>query len=238
MEDVKYVLYNGSKYAIFSVKYKKLLLPGLLDHDDYLKIKKLNKNWRCNDNGFIVCSHTIDGVTKDVHMHEIVMLLHHNKQKKKIIHINRIGLDNRSSNLMYDDVGKMVGKNVKKKERSTNLPKGCGIDPNDIPTYIWYVNQNGTSGARFVVKIGDVHWSTTSCKDVDLKTKLEYAKQYLRDLFSDRDDLCKEYSMNGDYNEEGKKLLNSYYDIVKYAGYDYIKKFIPEGTTKELLLPS
>ncbi len=236
MEDAKFM--ENQKYVVFSVLYKnKLKLPALLNYDDYLKIKKLNKNWRCNDNGFVVCSHTYDGVTKEVTMQKIVMLLHNNNndENKKILHINRIGLDNRKDNLMYDDNNKCANKNIKKKKRTIVLPKKCGIVPDDIPTYIWYMGPDETHGERFAIKIGDVKYVTTSSKDVSLNDKLNEAKEFLKKLFEEREDLKEDYSMNGDYNILGKDLLNSYYDIVKKAGYSYIKKFIPEHNTAKLL---
>ncbi len=239
MDDVKYLSNNGHKYVVFSVKYKnKTKIPGILDYDDFVKIQKLGKGWRCNDNGFIVCSHTTDGLTKDVNMHEVVMLLHGKKSNNKIIHINRIGLDNRMENLMYDDKNKLIQKNIKKKRRTVKLPAGSGIDVDDIPTYVWYMDGNMSHGPRFVIKIDDVTWASTSARDVPLIDKLEDAKRQLKKIIESRDDLYREYSMNGDYNDEGKRLLNSYYDMVKAAGYKYISKVIPDRRTFELLEPS
>lgn len=235
MEDVKYISYNSSKYVIFSVYYKnKLKLPGLLDFDDFKIIHKSDKKWRCNDNGFIVCSHTCDGITRDVLMHELVMLIHNkNNDKKKILHLNRIGLDNRKENLIYDDEN--INRNIKKKKRTIILPKDSGINPDNIPTYIWYMKPDESHGSRFVVKIGDVKYTTTSAKDVSLNDKLEEAKMFLKNLFEERKDLKDEYSMNGDYNVLGKDLLHSYYNIVERSGYDHIKKYIPENNTTKLL---
>jgi hypothetical protein len=233
MQDIKYISYNNHKYVIFSVYYKnKLKLPGLLDYDDFNVVYKADKNWRVNDNGFIVCSHTVNNVTKDVLLHELVMLLHNkNNVKKRIIHINRIGLDNRKSNLVYEDDN--INKNIKKKKRTVTLPDG--IDADSIPTYIWYMKPDATHGSRFVVKIDDITFTTTSSKDISLSDKLEEAKAFLRKLFEERKDLKDEYSMNGDYNALGKELLTSYYNIVKRSDYDHIKKYVPEHNTNKLL---
>lgn len=235
MENIKYMSYNNSRYVVFPVSYKnKLMLPVIIDYGDFKQIYKLNKKWRCNDNGFAVCSHTSNGVTRDVLMHELIMLLNNdNKIKKKIIHINRIGLDNRKENLMYENEN--INKNIKKKKRTIILPKDSGIDPDNIPTYIWYMKPNETHGSRFIVKIDDIKFVTTSSRDVSLNDKLEEAKIFLKKLFEEREDLRESYSMNGDYNALGKELLNSYYDIVNKAGYDYIKKSIPEHNTFKLL---
>jgi hypothetical protein len=236
MENVKYISYNNTKYVVFSVNYKNnLKLPALLDYDSFRHIHKLNKKWRCNDNGFLVCSHTCnDGVNRDVLMHELIMLLNNdNKEKKKIIHIDRIGLDNRKENLIYENEN--INKNIKKKKRTVILPKDSGINPDNIPTYIWYMKPNENHGSRFIVKISDIQFVTTSSRDVPLNDKLEEAKTFLKNLFDKREDLRNDYSMNGDYNALGKELLNSYYDIVNKAGYDYIKKSIPEHNTFKLL---
>lgn len=237
MSDIKYISYSGTKYVVFPVTYKnKLKLPVLLDFDDFKSIHKLDKNWRCNDSGFVVCSHTSNGITRDVLMHEVIMLLNDNnknKDKKKIIHINRIGLDNRKENLIYENEN--INKNIKKKKRTIILPKEAGIDPDSIPTYIWYMKPNESHGSRFIVKIADVKFTTTSSRDVSLNDKLEEAKTFLKNLFEERVDLKDEYSMNGDFNIVGKELLGSYYDIVNKAGYDYIKKSIPEHNTFKLL---
>lgn len=236
MQDIKYISHNDSKYVIFSVYYKnKLKLPGLLDFDDFKVIHKGNKKWRINDNGFIVCSHTVNGVTRDVLMHELVMLLHNdnNNIKKKILHINRIGLDNRKKNLAYEDEN--INKNIKKKKRTLELPKEDGIKIDDIPTYIWYMKPDDSHGPRFIVKIDDVQFTSTSARDVPLNDKLTEAKTFLKKLFEERQDLKEEYSMNGDYNGIGKELLNTYYDIVKKGGYTNIKKSIPQHNTNKLL---
>jgi hypothetical protein len=232
MQDIKYILHGGSKCVLFSVYYKnKLKLPGLLDKEDFDILNKAEKKWRVNDNGFIVCSHTIDNITRDVLMHELVMLLHNpNNIKKKILHINRIGLDNRKSNLVYE--GDIVNKNTKKKQRTINLP---GIKSDDIPTYIWYMKPDDSHGPRFSVKIGDVQYVTSSSWDISLNDKLNEAKKFLKNLFDTRPDLKEKYSMNGDYNKDGKDLLNSYYDIAQKGGYTNITKSIPQHNTNKLL---
>ena len=88
---------------------------------------------------------------------------------------------------------------------------------------------------RFMVNIGDVSWKTTSSNELSLSCKLEEAKMFLRQLLRNRPDLHEEYSMNGDFNKEGKDLLKSYYDIVHKHGYTHIKKLVPETNTVDLL---
>jgi hypothetical protein len=242
MEHHKLITNGNKRYVVFEVKYKDYTIPSILDYGDFKTINKMNKNWRCNQNGFISCSHTLNGVRKDVYMHELIMLLKINdgvihKQNKSIRHINRVGLDNRRENLIYDSIDNDISKNIKKKKRTVDLPKESGIDPDNIPTYIWYMKPDGSHGERFNVNIGDVSWKSSSARDLTLKYKLEEAKMFVRHLMKTSPHLFEEYSMNGDYTKEGKDLLHSYYDIVHSAGHKNIKKFIPEHNTLDLLKP-
>lgn len=233
MENPKYIIYNNNKYVMFPIKYKsKIVLPVLLDYDDYKQISKLNKNWRCNNNGFVVCSHTVNGITKDVYLHEIIVLLNNtNPQNKKIYHSNKIGLDNRKENLIFGN-GNI---NTKKKKRTIVLPPNCGINADDIPTYVWYVAGNDKHGDKFIVKIDDVSYSTTTSKYVSINDKLDDARMFLKMLFIERNDLRLKYSMNGDLNGMGQELCNSYYNIINKIGYSHIKKPDQIHHTNDLL---
>lgn len=234
-----YIEHNGDKYGVMNIKYKDYNLPVLMDYKDYVVINQMKKKWKCNNNGFVFCNHIINDIPKDIFLHEIIMLFRHkeNELKKKdkpILHINRIGLDNRRCNLIYDIVNKETNKNIKKKERTIILPD-CDIEPNEIPTYIWYMKPDKGHGDRFVVNIGDINWKTTSSKNLSLRYKLEEAKLFLRELLKARPDLYGEYCMNGEYTKEGKQLLINYYDIVQKAGFNNIKRFVPNNKTFEML---
>jgi hypothetical protein len=238
--DFKKIRYNNKFYAVIKLKYKNNKFPLLLDWQDFGAIDKLNKIWKCNKFGFISCHHTDSKGTKEVFMHDLIMMLKQRDEGSKrlkvpIIHINRIGFDNRRENIMYDTVDKELNKNIKKKKRTIKLPISSGINTSQIPTYVWYMKPDETHGERFIVDVGDVSWKTTSSKKLSLKYKLEEAKKYLRDLKKDRPELFEEYSMNGDYTKDGKDLSDSYYDIIHRAGYTHIARHIPEGNTEELL---
>jgi hypothetical protein len=240
--DYQKIKYKNSNYAVIKIKYKNLDLPILLDWEHFPKIKNLNKTWRCNKQGFISTIHTYDGVDKEVFMHDIVMALKQKAEGKKpqdkaIIHINRIGLDNRAENLMYDTPDKNNHKNMRKKSRIITLPESSGINVDEIPTYVWYMKPNGLHGERFFIDIGNVQWKTTSSKRLSLRYKLEEAKSYLRNLKQTRPDLFDDYSLNGDFTKAGKDLINDYYTIVHKAGYTHIKRYIPQDNTDKLLQP-
>jgi hypothetical protein len=210
-----------------------------MSYDDFKQIKPLNKNWKYNSNGFVSCYHTVDSITKEVLLHDLVVLLNDKSNKKQcsIIHINKIGLDNRRENLIYDTLDKDCGKNLNKKQRTVNLPRTSGIDRDSIPTFIWYMKEDQSHGDRFMVKIHDISWKTTSARHLSLKYKLEEAKMYMRHLLKSNPYILEEQSMNGDYNKEGKLLLKSYFEIANDAGYTNIKSFMPNSNTVNLLKP-
>jgi hypothetical protein len=238
ISDYKYISYNHKEYAVFQIKYKETNLPVVMDWNDFKIINKMKKRWRCNNSGFVSSSNNNSNTKKEVFLHELIMNLRNKKNiNKSIIHVNRVGLDNRTENLMYDLPNKEINKNGKKKQRTIHLPES-GINISKIPTYVWYMKADGTHGERFVVDIGDIKWKTTSSNHVSLKYKLEEAKLFLRHLFRSRSDLYEQYCMNGDYTKEGKELLNTYYDIIHLAGYNHIKRYIPENLTSDLLKPS
>jgi hypothetical protein len=236
------VKYKNKTYAVISIKYKENNLPSVIDWNDLSIVKKLDKRWKSNKYGFISCSHTYNNETREVFLHELIMALKMkdgkmNRQGKPIIHINRIGLDNRRVNLIYDEVDKDHNKNIKKKRRTITLPTDSGINVDEIPTYVWYMKPNQSHGDRFMVHVGDVKWKTTSSKKLSIRYKLEEAKKYLRELMNSRNDLFEDYSMNGDKTREGNALMETYYNIIEKSGYDNIEKKNPTNYTMKYLKP-
>lgn len=234
------VRYKNKHYAVINIKYQGINLPVLIDWQDINTIKNLKKRWRVNKFGFVSCNYTYDGIDKEVFLHELIMGLkmYDNEDKileKPIVHLNKINLDNRRDNLMYDTTDKELHKNLVKKRRTIKLPTNSGIKTEEIPTYVWYMKPNGSHGERFMVQVDDIKWKTTSSKKLSLRYKLEEAKKYLRELRKERPELFEEYSMNGDFTKEGGNLMDSYYSIVEKAGYDHIQRKIPEKCTNRLL---
>jgi hypothetical protein len=218
------VLFNGIDFIVMNILYKQWDIPILLNYEDGKYIKDLNKNWKCTDTGLVYCTHEHNGAMHEIYIHEVVMArkmkeLGEQKEEKPIVHLNRIGIDNRRENLIYDVSNKDTNKNIKKKKRIIQLPEDSGIMPDDIPTYVWYLKPNDSHGERFTVEIGDVKWKTTSSVSLSLKYKLEEAKKFLRTLKEIRPELFEEYCMNGEYTKFGKELAESYFEIVQLAGY-------------------
>ena len=235
----KRVRYKGNNYAVIEMKYKDLKLPIVLDWKDYNSLKDIDKSWKCHRNGFVSCQYRHDESVKDVFLHELVMVLknHENKsedENKPILHIDRIGLDNRKENIEYRSNDPSI-RNTKKKKRTLKLPSESGIDPDDIPTYVWYLKPHKTHGARFTVEIGDIKWKTTASKNVSLDQKLGDAKNYLRQLQSEHPELFDERSMNGDYSKKGSTLSKQYRDIIHKAGYKNVIINTSNNKTKQLI---
>lgn len=237
------VRYKNKTYAVIPVKYKSTKWPVVIDYEDFERIKYINKNWKINTEGFVSCAHTLNGVTKEVFLHEIIMALKVKSEGKKkqhcpVLHINRIGIDNRRENLMYDTRLKDINKNLKKKSRTVSLPEESGVTVDELPTYVWYMKPHGTHGERFMVEIGDITWKTTASKKLSLRYKLEEAKMFLRQLKDDRPDLFEDFSMNGDYNKEGAELRKSFYGLVNRAGYSQLQYTELKSKTEKLLKPT
>lgn len=218
---------NDNDYAVCELKYGSKVAPVVLDWEIFNKIKKLDRNWTINDKGFVVThlktKENGKDIIREISIHDIVMKVideHYDDRNNKIIlHINKLGVDNRAQNLMYDTAGKDIKKNIKKKARTITLPTETGIKPEDIPSYVWYLKEDSSHGDRFMIDIGDVNWKSTGSKKMSLRYKLEETKKYMRYLKDMRGDLFEDYSMNGDLNDEGKTLTKSFVKISQSAGF-------------------
>ena len=236
----KKVTYKNKHYAVIETNFNNIPIPHIIDWKHLRTIKNLDKKWTVHNNGFISCKHHYDGKLRQVYLHEIIISLKHKKEKDSfknvpIIHINRVGLDNRESNIKYQENTKI---NYKKKKRTIKLPKEANIDPDEIPTYIWYMKENGSHGCRFSVEVGDIKWKTTSSKKVSIKYKLEEAKKYLRNLKKNNPLLFDTNCMNGEFTYEGKNRLKEFYEIIHKIGYEYISEETTNNLTDKFLKKS
>lgn len=218
------IVYDNNKYAVCELEYNSKKAPVILDWEIFKQVKNLDKNWHINDKGFVVTNHRYNdnGVekNKEFSLHDVVMKISDGKiLNKSILHINKLGVDNRRINLIYDTNEKDITKNLKKKSRTVTLPNDCGIIPDEIPSYVWYLKEDSTHGDRFIIDIGDIKWKSTGSKKVSLKYKLEEIKKYMRYLNKIRSDLFDDYSMNGDLNEEGIKLMDTFIIIAEKSGF-------------------
>ncbi len=232
----KKIVYQNNSFVIIPFTFKNKKVPVILDDIYFEQIKKLDKSWKINDSGFVVSTHTINNQDIEINLHEVVMAFYnkqHNLQKQNhnIIHLNKLGIDNRKENLLYDTRDKETGKNLKKKKRIIEFTKESGINADNIPSFMWYLKPNDTHDERFIIEIGDIKWKTTSSSKLSLKYKLEEGKKFLRELKEARPEIFDEYSMNGEFNLEGKKLLKSFFEISKESGFTNLRKITTDNLT-------
>ena len=239
LNECQEIILNGSSYAVCTLVYKGINVPVIMDLPIYKIIKKFDKSWHINDKGFVVTMHkSYDNqeiCMQEICMHDIIMKIIKKHQDYPLLHINKLGIDNRTANLMYDTKDKDVNKNIRKKKRIVDLPDDSGIDADDLPSFVWYLKENGSHGDRFVVEISDYVWKSTSSKKVSLRYKLEETKKYLRHFKQNNASLFDDHAMNGDLNKYGNDLLNSFYDIAFKAGFTYLTKINKECQTDSYL---
>jgi len=224
--NISEIEYNGNKYGVFIAMFKRHKIPVIIDAIDILLLKSLNCKWHCNIEGCITANiiDPIQHIKKTIKLHRIIAgaifneiyQLIPNNSPKKISHINRLLLDNRRENII---IGNSPLKTVKKKTRIVKLPEDSGILPDELPSYVWYSQPDNTHGERFIIKLGDICWKSSSSKKNSLRYKLEETKFFLSNLKLSRPDLFNN-SLNGDVSKKGKILLESFYKIVSNCGFE------------------
>lgn len=227
------VEYNGKKFTIFTIYFKKQRIPVLIDENNKNLIQKFGAKWKCNSSGIITTNYIQNNIVHTIKLHKLIFMKEYPYDKKHVFHINKMRIDNREENLNY-----MTKKNIlntKKRKRRLQLPENSDIQPNEIPSYVWYSKSEGTHGDRFIIKLKNLFWKSTSSKKVSLRYKLEETKNYLRLLKKEKPELFENLSMNGDYNKKGEELINSFYNIIYKAGFNHIKRISIPNNTRELL---
>lgn len=223
--------YDLNNSIVINMPYKGNNLPVIVDKNVFDFIGK-DYDFYITDSLSVYIRVKTDEKTLDIALHEIVMKYNEknseknseNKESISIIHKNRINLDNRYENLMYDVVNKEITKNLEKKDRIIDL-KGSGIDAQTLPSFVWYLKPDSSHGERFMVKLDDINWKSPSSKELSLRFKLEATKKFLRDLIKKKPFILKKFSLNGDLNGGGFKLKKSFYDIIHQVGGGRYKKY-------------
>lgn len=224
--DVTESMFNNKKYSVIKIPYKSTIVPIILDTDIYEKIKDNKRKWNITNTGYIY-TRIHDN---NIFLHEIVYILKYTKNMYPLVHINKIPLDNRIENLMEDKRNKDILKNLNKKKRTIKLKN---IDVNKIPSFVWYMKDDGNHGERFQIKLGNINWKCTSCNELSLRYKLEETKKYLRQYKQMNNQEFLKNSMNSDLNINGIKLKEEFYNILKKI--NMIFEFSLEKNTDILL---
>ncbi len=222
----KDVEYNEKKYVVGYTQFNNEDVLFIFDAE--LKEKIIHKKWHTKtETKYIAHTYYEDDEFKqkrDLYMHNYVMnkLSHDGKgQHHSVDHINRIPRDNRLENLRILSQS-CQNMNQKKRERNIELPKGCGINPQDIPKNIFYHAQDKTHGERFEIDIklenDRIRWKSTSNKEVSLEAKLYQAILKLEDLKKTNSEVKKKYE-EYDNVKQRNELRKSFNEILKLSGY-------------------
>ena len=202
--DYRFVTHNEREYVVGTLLHNSNPVEFVFDKEDYPSVTE--RAWHLASNQYISSAFQCgDGKRRELYLHNLVMgtdLFPGKGAKQSIDHINRNGLDNRKENLRLLSQSQQ-NMNQTKKKRAVILPEGCGIDPEEIPTHIWYVRAQGQHGDRFAIefKTEGVCWKTTSSKAVSLQQKLEQAKVKLAELYENYPYL------NPSYNDSTRETL-------------------------------
>ena len=200
--------FNNKKYTIIKIQYKSTIIPIILDADIYINIQDKKRTWNITNTGNIYTKIN----NNNIFLHEIVYILKYGKNTYPLIHINKIPLDNRIENLIEDKPNKDILKNLNKKLRTIKLKN---IDVDKIPSFVWYMKDDGDHGERFQIKLGNINWKCTSCNNLSLRYKLEETKKYLCQYKQINNLEFLRNSMNSDLNINGIKLKEDFYNILK-----------------------
>lgn len=205
--------HNGKGYCVGIIESINGPIKFVFDLED--KPKVIQYNW------FIISKHyvgtqlgSIDGKRQMLLLHNLVMnrLIHPGKGATETVdHLNRIPLDNRKENLCVKTQTEQNLNQKKKPRTTTELPEGCGIEPNDLPRHIWYIKPNGGHGDRFGIDCKSIGltWKTTSSKQVSLAEKLRQAKEKLEEIYAEHPEL------NPDLQDVSMQpLITSFQEII------------------------
>jgi hypothetical protein len=211
MIDYKCVTYKNKEYIVGLIQHNGNDIKFVFDEEDFPKVE--NRPWHLSSGKYIASTFYLDGGIKlELYIHNLIMdriTFDGKGQKETVDHINRNGFDNRKINLRIISQSQQ-NMNQKKKKRNVDLPSDCGIQPDEIPTHIWYVRPNGLHGDRFAIefKTENIVWKSTSSKKIELKTKLEEAKEKLKQFY------IQFPYLNPQFEEERRKEIENEYQTI------------------------
>jgi hypothetical protein len=229
------VEFNKKKYIVCYCSYNNDDILFVIDDNDN-KDNILPKKWHyVNDNYIGNTYYDSNKIKKELYLHNFVMNkigFYGKSQETTVDHINRIGRDNRLENLRELSQSHQ-NINQSKRERTTELPPGCGIDPQDLPKNIYYKKPEGLHGDRFYLEIKftdpPFRYFSSSSKKIDLKTKLQQTLLKLEEYKKEHPEYVE---LLDDINnvKQRNDLRKSFNEIIKLSGYpqDIIEKNLVE----------
>ncbi len=212
------ISYNDQEYSVGLItRVDGTPVYFLIDKEDKENIQK--RSWHYIASGYIGSTYRTGEMRKVLYLHNLVMnrLTFDGKGSELTVdHINGIGLDNRKANLRVCTQAQQNRNTSKRARKISKLPEE--IDPDEMPTNVWYAPPNGAHGDRFVIEIKGIDgmenivWKTTSSKTVATRDKLNAAIAKRQELI-DKTPALKEYVRTA---ELSRKLSNEYHAITSF----------------------
>jgi len=238
----KDVEYNGKKYIVGYIPYNDQDILFVVDESKKEQLIEMKWHFRSTGN-YISKSCMVNGTKKELYIHNYVMnklTFDGNSQETTVDHINRNPRDNRLENLRELSQSHQ-NINQSKRERTTELHLGCGINSQDIPKNIYYKKPEGLHGDRFYLEIKFTNppfkWFSSSSKQINLQTKLQQTILKLEEYKKENPEYTQ---LIGELDnvKQRNNLRKSFNEILKLSDYpqDIINKnlveFEPEKENK------
>lgn len=237
MIDYRVVKYKNKNYAICMYKKSPDVDYFIIDYKNLKPMLNINKSWYEISAGRIGCVSNNRRMILD----QLILGI---SAKYKAHYIDLCKRDLREKNLKIVNAnsGNITGsKTNDTKSNDTihnNLPKGCGIKPNDIPKYVYYCKPQSGHGEMFVIELttnGKKHiWKSSSSKEISLKDKLVEIKKKLIDIKKHVPDVMGEKYITKNMEQCQINLMIEFNNILKLSGFKLKKSHlitIPKSTS-------
>ena len=225
-EDIEY---KGKHYTVCLTHYNDDHILFVIDSDD--KDKIINIAWHFKPIGGYI-AHTYytqdENAKKELYLHNVIMnkLTFEGKgQQQTVDHINRIGRDNRKSNLRMAESQSAQNFNQKRRERKTELPEESGLTADDLPKNVYYGKPSGAHGEHFYIEVRGVKelgdkftWRSTKSTKVSLKIKLQETIDKIKQLREEYP-VLKTIFITEENEELRNQLVTEYNEIIQLSHY-------------------
>lgn len=250
MNSYKIVTLNNEQYGIIKIKHKNdykffvidaINIDKVLNYEDPINGK--NKKWHYVNN-YIYATYMEDGIKRQLYLHNYLLdrLDFNGKgQQSTVDHINRIGLDNRMSNLrvVKTQTEQNLNRNKPSRSNKTNANQFLikeNINLKEIPKNVSLNSrtmEDGTECLRFELEIKNFmghkrfRIQTSKSNNISLTCKFEEIKQYINELADIvGDKIFKELNIDYSITDEVKKTIEEYNKILTLSNYENVSKHL------------
>jgi len=234
----KLVTYNGNSYYVCRYIKNHVSKLFVIDEHNLDKILEQSHSW-CKLGRFVGYSVVKNKILYRYYLHDLIMNKPPDQGKNQtfvIGHINNNTHDNREANLQLmkktDYYGYRALPGVKKE-----LPKDCGIDSDDVPRFVYYIEEKNGTGEHFMARLNKDGNRTTikssTIKTIPLKDKLIEIKKKLLDFSKEHPELFENKGIIQNYTDEQINLMEEFNEIIKLSGYKCAEDNLMEIPEKE-----